>query len=236
MATPLLEEQALAKLSPIFQNEFKRFRQEFLQPGENIFYVAEASSRGFSEHVSGGFFGFFVVTAERAFSVAFRAFSEREQVRFYQEGEGFFYHTLADETILGLSASPNLYMSETKTRQVQEVLLSMIESIERTAYSATVDDYLFQCVELNFKGSGRGPDGWLGSVGMWRTLFDAKDGQAIYKLIQSVIQGGGQIEATVSQDEMLQRLERLERLSSLYQAGMLTEEEFQIGKRRLLGM
>jgi hypothetical protein len=233
MATPLLEEQALAKLSPIFHDEFKRFVQEFLQPGEDIFYVAESSCRGFSERMSGGYFGFFVVTAERAFSVAYQAYPKREQIRFYQEGEGFFYHTLADETILGLAASAALHQSEIKTRQVQEVLLTMIENIERTAYSATVDDYLFQCIELNFKGSGRGPDGWLGSVGMWRTLFDAKDGQAIYKLIQSVIQGGGQIEATVSRDEMLQRLERL---ASLYQAGMLTENEFQAGKRRLLGM
>ena len=109
----------------------------------------------------------------------------------------------------------------------------MIEGIERSAYSATVDDYVFQCIELNFKGSGRGPDGWLGSVGVWRTLFEAKDGQAIYNLIQSTIQGGGKIQATVSRDEMLQRLERL---ASLYQAGMLTEDEFQVGKKRLLGM
>ena len=233
MATPLLDEQAIANLAPLFHDEFGRFRREYIEPGENIFAVAECSSRGFAEAVSGGYFGFFVLAAERAFSVTYKAFSEREQIRFYQEGQGFFYHVLPDETILGLPPSSILLNSEIKTRQVQEVLLSMIEGIERSAYSATVDDYVFQCIELNFKGSGRGPDGWLGSVGVWRTLFEAKDGQAIYNLIQSTIQGGGKIQATVSRDEMLQRLERL---ASLYQAGMLTEDEFQVGKKRLLGM
>lgn len=233
MATPLMEEQMLAKLAPIFHDEFNQFRQEYLQPGENIFYVAECSSRGFSESTSGGFFGFFVVTAERAFSVTYKAYNKREQIRFYQEGEGFFYHTLTDETVLGLAPSAELLRAEIRSRQVQEALLSMIVGVERISYSATVEDVLFQCVELNFKGSGRGPDGWLGSVGLWRTLFEAKDGLAIYQLIQATIQGGGHIQATVSRDEMLQRLERL---ASLYRAGMLTEEEFQVGKKRLLGM
>jgi hypothetical protein len=109
----------------------------------------------------------------------------------------------------------------------------MIERVERTVYSATLDEHLFQCIEINFKGSGRGPDGWLGSVGLWRALFDAKEGQAVYNLLDTTLKSGGQIEATVSRDEMLQRLERL---ASLFQAGMLTEEEFQVGKRRLLGL
>ena len=234
MATPLLAGQVLAKLPALLHDEYQRFHQEYIQPGEDIFAVAECSGRGFSEHTAGGFFGFFVLTNERALVVWFRAFPKREQVRFYQPSEGFFYHTLTDETILGFPPSPPLLDSEIETRQVQEVLLSMIEQVERTVYSATLDEHLFQCIEINLKGSGRGPDGWLGSVGLWRALFDANEGQAVYNLLDTTLKsGGGQIEATISRDEMLQRLERL---ASLFQAGMLTEEEFQAGKRRLLGL
>jgi hypothetical protein len=233
MATPLLEEQALANLSPILHGEFTRFCQEYLQPNEEVFSVVECSCRGFESGLTSSHFGFFVITGERALLAYYEANLKREQIRFYQEGEGFFYHVLTDETVLALPPSPPLHPSEIESRQVQEALLSMIETVERRAYSVTVEDHLFQCIELNCKGSGRGPDGWLGSVGLWRMLFDARDGQAIYNLLHISIQAGGHVHATVSRDEMLQRLERL---ASLYQAGMLTEEEFQAGKRKLLGL
>ncbi len=233
MATPLLEEQALANLSPIFHGEYTRFCQEYLQPNEEVFAVAECSCRGFESGLTSSHFGFFVITGERALLVSYVAHPKREQLRFYQEGEGFFYHVLTDETALALPPSAPLHPSEIESRQVQEALLSMVESIERRAFSTTAEDHLFQCLELNYKGSGRGPDGWIGSVGLWRTLFDARDGQAIYNMLQTSIQAGGHVYATVSRDEMLQRLERL---ASLYQSGMLTEEEFQAGKRKLLGL
>jgi hypothetical protein len=233
MATPLLEEQALANLSAIFHGEFTRFCQEYLQPNEEVFAVAECSCRGFESGLTSSHFGFFVITGERALLVFYEALPKREQIRFYQEGEGFFYHVLTDETVLALPPSPPLQAGEIESRQVQEALLSMMESIELRAFSVTVEDHLFQCIELNYKGSGRGPDGWLGSVGLWRTLFDARDGRAIYNLLHTSIQAGGHVYATVSRDEILQRLERL---ASLFQAGMLTEEEFQAGKRKLLGL
>lgn len=233
MATPLLEEQALANLSPLFHDEFSRFCQEYLQPNEEIFAVAECSCRGFESGLTSSHFGFFVITGERSFLVHYEAHPKREQIRFYQEGEGFFYHVLTDETVFGLPPSPPLHPSEIESREVQEALLSMIESVDRRAFSVTVEDHLFQCLELNYKGTGRGPDGWLGSVGLWRTLFDGRDGQTVYNLLHTSIQAGGHVHATVSRDEMLQRLERL---ASLYQSGMLTEEEFQAGKRKLLGL
>lgn len=234
MATPLLEEQALAKLNDLFHDEFLRFRQDHIQSSESIFAVAECSCRGFAETSSGGYFGFFVLTNERALLNFYQAFPKREQIRFYEEGHGFFYHTLTDESIFGLPPSAPLMESELRTQQVQHVMLSMIETVERSAYSTTIEDHLFQCLELNYKGSGRGPDGWLGSVGLWRTLFDAREGQTIYNMLHGALtRTGGRIEVTYSRDEMLQRLERL---ADLYQKGMLTQAEFEAGKKRLLGM
>jgi len=234
MATPITEEQALVKISPLFHAEFKHFRQTLLQSDEEIFVIADCSCRDFADHSAGGFFGFFVVTSFRAILVCFQASIRRKKIRYYQEGQGFFYHVVADERLLGLPPSEPLLESELETSQIQEAALSLIVGVERSAYSASLGEYTFQSIELDFKGSGRGPDGWAGSVGLWRTIFDAKDGQAICTLLQSMIaKGDGQIESTITRDEMLQRLERL---ADLYQAGMLTDEEFRAGKARLLGL
>jgi hypothetical protein len=39
----------------------------------------------------------------------------------------------------------------------------------------------FRALELNFKGSGRGPDGWMSSLGIWRALGDESSGRPIYQ-------------------------------------------------------
>jgi hypothetical protein len=234
MATTLTREQALEKLSDLFHDSFRRFRSKEIEPDEEIFAVAECSSRGFFDHASGGFFGFFVVTSYRIIQVLFEAHARRPRVRYYKEGEGFFYSVVADESDLGAASTTPLLSSELETEQIQDAYLSTIEGVEMNAYSGNLEGQTFRGVELDFKGSGVGPDGWPGSVGLWRTILGVKDGQAIYNLIHTAItQTGGRIQAEISKEETLQRLERL---ATLYQGGMLTDEEFKTAKARLLGL
>jgi hypothetical protein len=234
MATPLTQEQALDKLSDIFHDAFRHFRTSELDPGESIFAVAECSCRGFFDHTSGGFFGLFVVTSYRIFQVLFDAHPRRPRVRYFKEGEGFFYSVVADErTIGGLSNSP-LLPSETETRQIQDAFMSTIQTLDMTAHSGNLEGQTFRGIELDFKGTGVGPDGWPGSVGLWRTILSVKDGQAVHNLVhEAITKNGGRIQAEITEDETLRRLERL---AALYQDGMLTDEEFQVAKARLLGL
>ena len=103
-----------------------------------------------------------------------------------------------------------------------------------TAYSGNLEGQTFRSFELDFKGGGVGPDGWPGSVGLWRTILSVKDGQAAYNLIhEAITQSGGRIQAEISKEETLKRLERL---AALYQDRMLTDDEFRVAKARLLGL
>jgi hypothetical protein len=234
MATALTQEQALNKLTDIFHDAFRRFQTSELEPDEHIFAVADCSCRGFFDNVSGGFFGFFVVTSYRLIQVLFEAHVRRPRVRYYKEGEGFFYSVLADETAIGALSNTALLPSEADTQQMQDAYMSTVEAIDMTAYSGNVEGETFRSVELDFKGGGVGPDGWPGSVGLWRTILGVKDGQRIYNLVhEAITQSGGRIHAEISKEETLQRLERL---ATLYQDGMLTDQEFKTAKARLLGL
>jgi hypothetical protein len=234
MAIALTEEQALNKLTDIFHDSFRAFRKSEIESDEDIFAVADCSCRGFFDNVSGGFFGFFVVTSYRLIQVLYEAHPRRPRVRYYKEGEGFFYSVLADETSIGALSNPSLLPSEVATEQIQDAYTSTVEALDMTAYSGNVEGETFRSVELDFKGGGVGPDGWPGSVGLWRTILAVKDGQAIHNLIhEAITQTGGRIHTEISKEETLQRLERL---ASLYQNGMLTDEEFRAAKARLLGL
>jgi hypothetical protein len=234
MATALTQEQVLDKLTDIFHDAFRRFRTSQIEPDEDIFAVADCSCRGFFDHVSGGFFGFFTVTSYRLIQVLFEAHPRRPRVRYYKEGEGFFYSVLADETAIGALSNTALLPSELDTQQVQDAYMSVVEAVDMTAYSGNVEGETFRSVELDFKGGGIGPDGWPGSVGLWRTILGVRKGQAIYNLIhEAITQTGGRIHSEISKEETLRRLERL---ATLYQSGMLTDEEFKAAKTRLLGL
>jgi hypothetical protein len=234
MATPLTQEQALGKLSDIFHDSFRRFRTTALEPDEEIFAVADCSCRGFFDHGSGGFFGFLAVTSYRVFQVLFEAHPRRPRVRYYKEGEGFFYSIVSDERLIGAPSNMSLLPSEVDSRQTQDAYMSTMEDLIMAAYSGNLEGETLRSVELDFRGSGVGPDGWPGSVGLWRTLLGVRDGQAIYNLIhEAMSQGSGRIQAEISKEEALHRLERI---AALYQDGMLTDEEFKAAKARLLGL
>jgi hypothetical protein len=234
MAIPLTQEEALGKLGAVFHDAFRRLRTSELESGEEIFAVADCSSRGFFDHVSGGFFGFFVVTSYRIIQVLFEAHPRRPRVRYYREGQGFFYSVLPDETVIGGAASTPLLSGEAESQQIQDAYMSTIEDVEMAAYSGNLEGLTFRSVELDFKGGGVGPDGWPGSVGLWRTILGVREGQAIYNLIHDAIsQNAGRIQAEISKEEALHRLERL---AQLYRDGLLTDEEFTAAKARLLGL
>lgn len=234
MATPLTQEQALDKLSDIFYDTFRRFRTSEIEPDEEIFAVADCSCRGYFDHGSGGFFGFLAVTSYRVIQVLFEAHPRRPRVRYYREGEGFFYSVVSNEQSIGGASNMVLLPSEVDSNQIQDAYMSTIEDLVMTAQSGNLEGEGFRSVEFDFKGSGVGPDGWPGSVGLWRTILGVKDGQAIYNLIhEAITQSGGRIQAEISREEALQRLERL---ATLYQDGMLTDEEFRVAKARLLGL
>jgi hypothetical protein len=234
MATALTQEQALNKLTDIFHDAFRRFSKSDIEPGEDIFAVADCSCRGFFDHISGGFFGFFVVTSYRLIQVLFEAHPRRPRVRYYKEGEGFFYSVLADETSIGALSNTALFPSEVDTQLIQDAFMSTVESLDMTAYSGNLEGETFRSVEFDFKGGGVGPDGWPGSVGLWRTIVGVRDGQGIHNLIhEAITQTGGRIHTEITKEETLHRLERL---ATLYQSGMLTDEEFKAAKARLLGL
>lgn len=244
MATPLEIQDCLERLSPIFHQEVRGFYQSVQSQGEQLFAIANSSARGFSENSSGGYLGFLAITSRRIVLANYQANRRRPTARYYQAGEGFFYQIVIDPTLLGSSPEP-LSAAELESRIVQEAPLTMLIDVELGAHFGTMEEQTFRALELNFKGSGRGPDGWMGSLGVWRALLDESSGRAIYQLLQDAIQGGaGTIGSTVSQnaesgqptvsrDEMLLRLERL---AALYEKGMLTEDEFKAGKAKLLGL
>jgi hypothetical protein len=234
MATALKQQQALDKLTDIFHDAFKRIRKSVIEPGEDVFAVADCSCRGFFDNVSGGFFGFFLVTSYRLIQVLYEAHARRPRIRYYKEGEGFFYSVLADETVIGALSNTALLPSEIDTEQIQDAYMSTVEALDMIAYSGNLEGETFRSVELDFKGGGVGPDGWPGSVGLWRTILGVREGQAIHNLIREAItKTGGRIYAEISKEETLQRLERL---AALYQEGMLTDQEFKTAKARLLGL
>ena len=232
MSTPLELQDCLDLLNPIFHQEFKEFYHTVTE-GEEVFAVADCSARGFAENATGGYLGFLALTARRIALVIFKANRRRSTARYYQAGEGFFYQIVTDPAVLGEPAEP-LDQNELASRTIQEASLAMLIDVEIKSHFGTVEDQAFRALELEVKGSGRGPDGWLGSLGVWRVLLDETEGRAIYMLLKEVIQNGtGSIQTTISRDELLLRLERL---ASLFQQGMLTEEEFKAGKARLLGL
>jgi hypothetical protein len=234
MATALKQQQALDRLTDIFHDAFKRIRKSVIEPGEDVFAVADCSCRGFFDNVSGGFFGFFLVTSYRLIQVLYEAHARRPRIRYYKEGEGFFYSVLADETVIGALSNTALLPSEIDTEQIQDAYMSTVEALDMIAYSGNLEGETFRSVELDFKGGGVGPDGWPGSVGLWRTILGVREGQAIHNLIREAItKTGGRIYAEISKEETLQRLERL---AALYQEGMLTDQEFKTAKARLLGL
>jgi hypothetical protein len=87
-----------------------------------------------------------------------------------------------------------LFENELKERLIRVSLLSLIVKVDRSDYSIKYENQQVHIVQLEYKGSGHGPDGWVGSVGLLPTAFIAQDGQIIYNLIQIAIKNGGRLQ------------------------------------------
>ena len=210
------QEQALSNLAPVYHEEFKQLCQTYLQIDEEVLEAAD-SCRLSS-------IGYFVVTTLRTISVLYRDPPPR-----FLEPAPYYVHKdmLSDGRKWTAYWRPPpigpLNKASMERRQIEDAHHSRLKRVESKNYKLS---YERQDVELTslicFGSSSR----FFGDL-----TFRAEAGQRIYSLLLKCLRGEISPKTSSSNNQLIVELERL---SALYREGLLSSQQFEAAKNKLL--
>jgi len=239
---PMNREELFENVSEIHQPVLQRILDEMIQPAE-IPYIAaygvrikptKTVDKGFSSHQSDRCM--VLVTSWRWIVGGLFYSGGAKEIAYYKSGsrfasmfgDSFFVHYWLTPPTL-LPSREEYFAKEWRERRnefVYETNLADLPEIRtRKSFIISHDEQEFDIVELAFES-------------LW-FAFRAVDGDKIYSLIQLSRQNGGKITPStesIGRNTGKSLVDELERLSNLRAKSLITEDEFQAAKRKLLGM
>lgn len=239
--TPWLLEDALSNVHQSYHPTIEWVYHEILQEGESVFLAAEASRP--VEDRRGNLVKdtthpcLIVITSYRWLRASFHpgpAFNKF--ITYHRHVIKLGSWPRKDETFAHQWVTPPKSPPKNKTQKYENIadafielpLQSMADVKRKTAFAQVHKGEMFNLTEIMFNT-------------IWVT-FKSEDGEKAYSLLQIAKQNNGKIPIPVSNQDSSSSttgntlIDELERLSNLKAQGMLTENEFQEAKKRLLGI
>lgn len=242
---PWGDEQIKANLPPVYHFLYDKVRNEYIQPDEKIFIGAYCCRSEWNSPDTSKFLplsavstisGVVFISSYRYFRTGYRynrgAFIKGDvvggRVVAYRKRGREWLNLDSDLFARWVWILPLAEPEKGAEEFVTEMPLSSLSEI-RGRQEYTVDDrgQRFDIVEIEFEG------------GVW-LAFSKADGNRVYELLQAAKKNNGKMISsdTVSRTEMASRkpglAEQLTKLASLYREGVLTKEEFEAAKGKLL--
>lgn len=212
------QKQPFVNLESVYHEEFKELYRSYIKVSEEVLGVANCSH----DHSV----GYFVVTTLRGIVVGYQDtawFGGRPKIRYAHKDVPGHTTSAMNFDWLPPPVSP-LKNGEKEHRNINQILHTDLIRLEKNLYSVQYKGQRVQLVELMFFGKA----GWsLGSP----CVFQQPEGEEIYNLLLKCLRG----EITLSKPQVNEKLiSELERLSKLYQDGLLSSDQFEAAKNRLI--
>lgn len=214
--------QELKNLNQYFLDDAKYIIQERFSKDETLSWAANC---GYTER-----FGYVLLSSERIFSIFFDpntgTFGVNRKRTLYDKRDSLWDSLSSVSLDRGLYLPPNsiLTKKEQASRQVFEVQLSQITGVNRQDYEVKVGRKTETMVSITVTTLGRSD--------IYAPIFYVhQDGQFIYKYLRDMSQ---KFSASLPDNKQSDVTSLINALAKLYQAGVLTDEEFETKKRELL--
>jgi hypothetical protein len=212
------QKQVLSKLYPLYHDDYRELCRTYLRVDEEVLFASTCSQwlR----------YGYLVITPKRAVIVLF----DSGDSWFRSSGrKGIHYETTKQP---GYSAvklywypelAPPLSVGEIERRTVGDALHSALKRVEEKTYTT---EYRGQNINLlQITPHGEPSSGW---DGFSKLCFEESSGKEACELLVGILRG--EINPSPNQNF----ISELERLSVLFQKGLLSSEQFEAAKNKLL--
>jgi hypothetical protein len=205
----LSQQQVLSRINKIYHDDFGELAKLVIQPNEKIIWAGDQSELWSEDR---GYLGYVIITSYRFLSITFDwqittgLFAGRSRISYEYK-----YIALAPP-------SKHLTREERERRKVTEILLRDISAVERKDFKMR-DMTLVNLLISHYGSASR----------LSTTLYSLHDGQEVYNLLQNSIRERENESSTISDIG-----DQLTKLAKLFQADLITKEEYEAAKAKLL--